>query len=129
MTSESRDALAAIREFALGLPEAYEEFPWGERVAKVNKKIFVFLGIDDERDENLAFSVKLPISNEDALNFPFTKPSGYNLGKSGWVKVSLFSSEPLPVDLFLRWVEESYRAIAPKKLIAQLKSVQHPHDL
>ena len=36
-----------VRAFALGLPGAVEEFPWGESVAKVNKKVFVFLGVDD----------------------------------------------------------------------------------
>ena len=30
-----------IRDFSLGLPEAYEDFPWGERVTKVNKKVEV----------------------------------------------------------------------------------------
>ncbi|HCO04282.1 MAG TPA: dGTPase, partial [Actinobacteria bacterium] len=34
-----------VRTFALGLPEAYEDHPWGESVAKVNKKVFVFLGL------------------------------------------------------------------------------------
>jgi predicted DNA-binding protein (MmcQ/YjbR family) len=33
-----------LRDVALGLPEAVEEFPWGDRVVKVRKKIFVFLG-------------------------------------------------------------------------------------
>ena len=33
-----------VREFALGMPGAIEDFPWGESVAKVNKKVFVFLG-------------------------------------------------------------------------------------
>lgn len=39
----------AVREFARGLPEAGEEFPWGPEdcVVKVNKKIFVFLGNAD----------------------------------------------------------------------------------
>ena len=36
-----------VREFALGMPGAVEEFPWGESVAKVNKKVFVFLGVAD----------------------------------------------------------------------------------
>ena len=28
-----------VRVFALGLPDAVEEFPWGGSVAKVNKKV------------------------------------------------------------------------------------------
>jgi predicted DNA-binding protein (MmcQ/YjbR family) len=118
----SRETLAALREFALGLPEAYEEFPWGERVVKVNKKIFVFLGVEADADKGVNFNVKLPVSNADALNFPFTMPSRYNLGKSGWVSIRFPPDEDPPVDLFRGWIKESYRAVAPKKLIAQLKA-------
>ena len=38
-----------VREFALSLPEAVEEHPWGEDVAKVRGKIFVFLGSNGSR--------------------------------------------------------------------------------
>jgi predicted DNA-binding protein (MmcQ/YjbR family) len=38
---------AAAREFALGLPGAHEDFPWGGSVAKVRGKVFVFLGRDE----------------------------------------------------------------------------------
>ena len=37
-----------LREFALTLPGAWEDFPWGDTVIKVRKKIFVFLGEGDE---------------------------------------------------------------------------------
>jgi predicted DNA-binding protein (MmcQ/YjbR family) len=117
----SREANAALREFALKLPGAYEEFPWGERVIKVNKKIFLFMGLDAEIDKGVHFGVKLPNSHEDALIFDFVSPARYNLGKSGWVSIKFLADEDPPVDLFTRWIEESYRAIAPKKLIAQLK--------
>jgi predicted DNA-binding protein (MmcQ/YjbR family) len=120
MTEEIRAAAAALREFALGLPEAQEEFPWGERVVKVNKKIFVFLGSDATLEQALAFGVKLPISGEEVLTLPFAKPSGYGLGKSGWVSLRFLPDEILPVDLLTRWIEESYRAVAPKRLVAQL---------
>jgi hypothetical protein len=37
---------------------AYRYRPWGETVAKVNKKVFVFLGVDDG-SRPLALTVKL----------------------------------------------------------------------
>ncbi len=120
MSQTAREAAAQLREYALGLPGAYEEHPWGERVAKVNKKVFVFMGKEDEVDNGLAFGVKLPISGEEALKLPFTEPAGYGLGKSGWVAVRFMPDETPPMGLVLSWVEESYRAIAPKKLVAQL---------
>ena len=37
-------ARADLRLHALGFPGAWEDFPWGESVIKVGKKVFVFLG-------------------------------------------------------------------------------------
>ena len=54
---------AGMRKFALSLPEAREDFPWGERVIKVKDKVFVFLGKTDDHPENLSFSVKLPMGS------------------------------------------------------------------
>ena len=65
-----------LRIYALGLPGAYEEFPWGESVVKVNKKIFVFLGMEPAPDAGLSFSAKLPISGDDVLSLPFAEPAG-----------------------------------------------------
>ena len=71
-----------LRAFALGFPEAYEDFPWGERVAKVKGRVFVFLGMDGD---TLGLTVKLPQSGMLALGLPFASPTGYGLGKAGWV--------------------------------------------
>ena len=107
----------ALREFALGYPGAHEEFPWGERVAKVKGKVFVFLGRDEE---GLGIAVKLPRSGTMALGLPFTSPTPYGLGKSGWVSVQFAKGEKPPLDLLRAWIDESYRAVAPQKLLAQL---------
>jgi predicted DNA-binding protein (MmcQ/YjbR family) len=106
-----------LRDFALGFPGAHEDFPWGERVAKVRDKVFVFLGRDDE---DLGVTVKLPSSALMALSLPFATPTGYGLGKSGWVTARFGPKDKPPVDLLRKWIEESYRAVAPKELVRGL---------
>ena len=49
-------AEAELRKFALAYPETYEDSPWGERVVKVNKKVFVFFHVPSS---NLYVTVKL----------------------------------------------------------------------
>ncbi|MEZ6189002.1 MAG: MmcQ/YjbR family DNA-binding protein [Planctomycetota bacterium] len=102
-----------MRTQALGYPETYEETPWGERVVKVRKKVFVFVG---EHDGGLSFTAKLPVSGAMALQLPFATPTGYGLGKSGWVTARFPKGEDVPVELLEEWLDESYRAVAPKKL-------------
>lgn len=112
---------ARVRRFALGLPGAAEEFPWGESVIKVNKKIFVFLGVDGGGNAP-GLTVKLtdPEAHGHALASPGARPAGYGLGRSGWVRVPLAEEGAPPAELLCDWTEESYRVIAPKKLIAEL---------
>jgi predicted DNA-binding protein (MmcQ/YjbR family) len=111
---------ARLLEYALSLPEAWQDEPWeGDVVAKVGKKIFVFLG-SDRGDGRVGLSVKLPVSVDEALAYPFTEPTGYGLGRWGWVSATFARGDSPPVDLLEEWIEESYRAIAPKKLVKLL---------
>lgn len=115
------DQLAeALRAHALSMPGATEEFPWGERVIKVNKKIFIFMGMAVEAagpSPGFGFSVKLPESGERALALPYTRPTGYNLGKSGWVSFRFAPADEPDAAPLLAYIEESWRAVAPKKLL------------
>ena len=115
-----RRVSVSLRKFALALPEATEDFPWGDRVAKVKGKIFVSLGLDPVPWSNMTLTVKLPASSEAALDLPFVKPMGYGLGKSGWVTATFAGSDDPPVDILKAWIVESYRAVAPRKLGAAL---------
>ncbi|WP_327720708.1 MmcQ/YjbR family DNA-binding protein [Streptomyces sp. NBC_00490] len=110
-----------VRDFALGMPGAVEEFPWGESVAKVNKKVFVFLGVADG-GYPLGVTVKLKddAAHAHALTCPGAEPAGYGLGRAGWVRVPLAEKGAPAAELLCDWVEESYRVIAPKRLIAEL---------
>jgi predicted DNA-binding protein (MmcQ/YjbR family) len=109
------DKWTALRRTALGLPGAWEDFPWGEVVVKVNKKIFVFLG--QQAGETPAMTVKLTASNGHALSVAGAAAAGYGLGKAGWVTVPMADLE---TDLLGDWILESYRNVAPKRLAAEL---------
>ena len=104
-----------LRDFAMSFPETTEDFPWGHRALKVKKKGFLFLG-GEKNTKELSLSVKLPGSRDMALDLPFAEPTGYGLGKSGWVTARFTKVADVPVDLLKEWIRESYRAIAPKKL-------------
>lgn len=104
----------SLRAHALRHPEAWEDFPWeGDRVIKVRKKIFVFLG-------DGGIGVKLTHSNQAALGLPLVTPMAYGLGRSGWVTVDLSKGRKPPVDLLKAWIDESYRAVAPKRLVESI---------
>jgi predicted DNA-binding protein (MmcQ/YjbR family) len=111
---------ALLRKRALAFPEATEDFPWGHRALKVRGKSFAFLAPDE--DGTLHLSVKLPRTGFQALAMPFAAPTGYGLGRSRWVTAKLPKSRPPAAlrDQCLAWLDESYRAIAPKRLVAQL---------
>jgi predicted DNA-binding protein (MmcQ/YjbR family) len=108
----------ALRALALGYPETIEEFPWGERVIKVRRRIFLFMGSPGTR--GLSLSLKLPETGTMALLLPFVESTGYGLGKSGWITARFASASAAPVDLIADWIDESYRAVAPKSLVAGL---------
>lgn len=105
---------------ALSQPGAWEDHPWGERVAKVGKKVFLFFGHDNRGGRSLTLAVKLPRSGVAALDRPECSPTGYGLGKSGWVSAKYEDGDVPPLDVVKAWIDESYRAVAPKKLVKML---------
>lgn len=113
-------ANAALRDHALSYPGAWEDFPWEERVIKVGKKIFVFMGKVDHDGLRLSISVKLPTSGSDVLLEDYAEPGGYGTGTYGWVALQFEGPDVPPTDRIKAWIDESYRAVAPKKLVKEL---------
>ena len=111
------DVREELRDFALSLPEAFEDHPWGESVIKVSGKVFVFFGADGSSRPRI--TVKLVESHGHALSIEGAEPTGYGLGKSGWVTVPV-DAYGADVELLGDWIEESYRIVAPKALAARL---------
>lgn len=112
-----RSLTDAVRDFAFGLPGAWEDHPWGESVAKVGKKVFVFFGVVED-EAGLRFTLKLRDSHDEASAMPWVVPAGYGLDRGGWV--TCVAPDDIPPDLVTAWIEESYRIVAPRKLAAEL---------
>ncbi len=112
--------LKELRAFGLAYPGAHTKSPWpGHLDLAVNDKTFAYLSIEGDP---FSISCKLPSNSEVALLLPFCKPTGYGLGKSGWVSAAFPEGKALPIDMFKEWIDESYRAQAPKKLVKELEA-------
>ena len=107
-----------LREFGLTFPGAHVKSPWPGHVdLAVRDKTFAYLSAEGQP---FSISCKLPESHTTALLMPFAEPTGWGLGKSGWV-TARFAPGKLPSLTMLKaWIDESYHAQAPKRLTAQL---------
>lgn len=116
MTTGSVDAeglLAEVRAVALSYPDSFEEQPWGDLAVKVRGKVFAFYGV---RDGRFSITVKLPRSQPSALASPHVEPTHYGMGKHGWVTARWPDPDEVDLPTVLGWLEESFRAVAPKTL-------------
>lgn len=114
-----------LREWGLKTyPGAHLKSPWpGHMDLAVNDKTFAYLSGEGEP---FGISCKLPKSSVVALLLPFCKPAAYGLGKSGWVRAQFPQGKALPVEMLKEWIDESYRAQAPKSMVKQLDSGAAP---
>jgi len=108
----------SLAEFALSLPAAWPDTPWGDRVTKVGKKIFLF--VSGPESERPVVTVKVPDSRDHALSYPEAFPTRYGLGKHGWVTIFVDTVPEEEREVLLDFVEESYRAVATKTLVKRL---------
>lgn len=107
-----------VTEHCLGLPDATEDFPFGEQPAvyRVGGKIFALLS---EGGDPPSVSLKLPPDEVVAVRteFPGTVLPGYHLNKRHWVTVLLDGG--LEPGMVAELLEQSYDVVAaglPRRL-------------
>jgi predicted DNA-binding protein (MmcQ/YjbR family) len=114
MTPTNMERLEAI---ALALPEAVRvdiEAWEGEPTFRVRKKNFVFTD-----PEVTGISVKLPKNEAEAVvaTDRGAAPTGYGLGRHGWVSVSIAEdADDERWEQVREWVRTSFTMVAPKAL-------------
>lgn len=115
MNKSAELLLQKLRDVCLTFPEAMEQETWGHPTFRVRGKIFATAGADE--DGRVSMSAK---SSEQAellaSGDPFFFPS--YVGSKGWIGVKLGRSTDW--EEIAEIVEDSYRHIAPKRLVKQL---------
>lgn len=115
MPSEDR-IRQSMRAIALRCPEAEEGVACEgtsaeKRTIKAGNKAFLFLGSADAM-------LKLGDSLPEASALATKESSSCKVGAHGWVTLRLDGK--WKEDLLARWIDESFRLLAPKPLVAQL---------
>jgi predicted DNA-binding protein (MmcQ/YjbR family) len=52
------------------------------------------------------------------MSFEWVVPARYGLDRGGWVTCT--APDDVPLEMVTGWIEESYRIVAPTKLVASL---------
>ena len=118
MSGKSDAILSELKRWGLALPGAHRKAPWPNHDdLAVKDKTFAYL---PSPGEPFSLSCKLPYTGDSVLELPFAEPTGYGLGKSGWVSFSPAEDQIPDLVQLKEWVEESYRAQAPRRLVKEL---------
>ena len=108
---------AQVRTLAFSFPETSEGTSCKKAAFKAGKKSFCFL---QEEDDSWNLMVKLDESLEEAELLSEKQPDNYSVGMHGWTTLRFPNGKGPTKRVIDRWVEESYRLLAGKKLVAQL---------
>ena len=117
------DNMARLEAIAARLPDAQrvDVAEWGDHPTfRVRGKNFVFCDHDARQ-----MTVKLPKDEAEAVvaSDPHVEPSGYGLGRHGWVVLTLPAKPSAKRWAQVEeWVRTSYTLVAPKALAQQVEA-------
>lgn len=116
----ANDPLEMLRALCLALPEATERLSHGEPAWFVRDKQLFVTYSDRHHDDRVAFWCAAPPGAQEALagddpEHYFVPPY---VGGRGWL--GAYVDVPVDWDEIAELVDEAYRTVAPKRLIAAL---------
>jgi hypothetical protein len=114
-----------LRAIALNYPEVEEGTSCNKLAFKARNKAFLFVGMDDT---SYNLMLKLSASLPDAVDLQANMPDRFSVGVHGWVTMKFGHDESPPPDLMEKWIDESFRLLAPKQLVAMLAESGSPRE-
>src|SRR5689334_8961938 len=112
---KAHDALKQVRAICLALPNTKETMTWGQPHFRVGEKIFAGYG-EEKGHASIGFKLERPHA-EAILDDPRFTRAPY-VGQHGWI--SMDATRVKDWGEVRELIHESYRLIAPKKLVAQM---------
>jgi predicted DNA-binding protein (MmcQ/YjbR family) len=103
----------SVLTYALAKPGAWQDEPWeGDIVAKVDEKIFAFIGGPDSRSVGVKCGATRAEADEWLLQYPEDASVMAYIGRSGWNTLRLGGA--IPDDEILEAIDASYATIVSK---------------
>ena len=99
------DPTEPIRLKASRYPEVDEGTACTQSAFKARKKAFLYIGPQGGRYKAM---FKLQESMPEAVELAQKVPNCYEVGSSGWVTARFTAEEPIPKQLWEKWLDESY---------------------
>ena len=112
------DGTRALRGRALQFPGVAEGDSCVKRAFKARTKGFLYLG---ETGDTYNVMLKVGDSLDAVKRFCAERPDDRSVGETNWVTLH-FGGDEAPPEALDDWIEESYRLLAPKKLVNELES-------
>jgi len=106
-----------IRDHAMTFPETVEGSSCVNRAFKAGGKNFAFLG---EKDGECSLRLKLESSIPDLEERSSADSDRWQVGKGGWVLLKFPPGDAPKIAELRGWITESFRLLAPRKVVAQL---------
>lgn len=101
------DATAGLRAAAAACRDAEESTSCNQSAYKVRGKAYLYVGPGAKGVGHKAM-FKLGESMAEAEGLASSEPARFEVGNTGWVTARFSDEEPLPGDLWERWLAESY---------------------
>ncbi len=106
-----------IRTHAMSLPETVEGSSCVNRAFTAGGKNFAFLG---EKDDECKLRIKLAASLPEIEARASNDADRWQVGSGGWVLLVFPPGDAPKITDLRRWLTESFRLLAPKKVVARL---------
>lgn len=102
-----RDPTNAIRHKAATFPGVAKGTSCTQSAFKAGKGTFLFIG-PGPKGTGFKAMFKLKASIPQALKLAAQQPKRFEVGGTGWVTARFTAEEPLPKQLWEKWLAESY---------------------